>query len=202
MHATLPWILLVLAAGFLLGAIFAVFRSLRAAFGAGAGEAAAADVSTTERRRALLLEKESLVRSLADLAFERDAGKIAPDDFARIERKLRARAKQVLALLDEDAAPYRAEAEALLANAGAAPVAPEKTAAPAEAIATTPDAAPAPAPAPEPEPAVVAPSPALAASTTPTCAGCGATNDADAAFCKKCGAKLAAGDDGAKEAIS
>lgn len=159
MHQTIPWLLLVAAAVSLLGALYAIWRSLTAAFGAGTVALGATELAGSDRRRALLLEKDALLRSLKDLEFERDAGKIGDEDFGRIERKLRARAKQVLVLLDEEAAPFRAEAEALLAKH----------------LAEGPGEPSAPSPRDE---------------RAPSCAACGTANDPDAAFCKKCGAKL------------
>ncbi|MBC7170929.1 MAG: zinc ribbon domain-containing protein, partial [Polyangiaceae bacterium] len=130
-------------------------------------------------RRALLLEKESLLRGLKDLEFERDAGKLSEEDFEIVGRKLRSRAKQVLRLLDDEAAPFRAEAEALveahLAAAGIEAAAPR-------------------AEAPAPEASVEQPQAAR------VCASCATTNDPDAAFCKKCGAKLSSDDSAAESA--
>lgn len=159
MSQLIPWLLLVSAAFFLLASLYAIWRSLTAALGAGSVSPGAIDLQGSERRRALLLEKEALLRNLKDLEFERDADKIGSEDFARIERKLRARAKEVLMLLDEEAAPFRAEAERLISEHVG-----EQAHGSRE-------------PSREPERPL-------------TCPTCEAANDSDAAFCKKCGAKL------------
>ena len=75
----------------------------------------------------------------------------------------------VLRALDDEIAPFRAQAEAMLALPA------EPSADTEEPLSSQPSAPATPAPSPV-EPRV-----------DPTCAACGTKNDADAAFCKKCG---------------
>lgn len=58
--------------------------------------------------------KESVLRMLKDLEYERAVGKIADDDFKELSRKYRAEAKALLLNLDESLAPARKRAEAKL----------------------------------------------------------------------------------------
>lgn len=201
MTQVLPWSLVVVATILLAAGLLAVWQSLRAAFGL-------SDVLEVEsegdedERRSLLQQKDALLENLQDLAFEHEAGKLSDEDFRLLEARLRAQAKAVLRKLDEDVAPFRAKAEELvarhLAKAGV-------KAAPASAPTPTPRPAPASEPAPAPEPAPASATPEAnatepAAAAAPTCGACGAANDADAVFCKKCGAKLGANAEVAPEA--
>jgi hypothetical protein len=133
----LPPIFIALAALALLLALVALWNSLRAAFGGAAG-ASSSSLAGDELpdRAALLDEKKSLLRAIKDLEYEHAVGKIDKDDFARLDQAYRLRAKEVLALLDKDLAPYLQRAEALLADAVRAAEtrreAPEATAAPAD----------------------------------------------------------------------
>ncbi|MFO0697427.1 MAG: zinc ribbon domain-containing protein [Polyangiales bacterium] len=184
MTAVLPWSLIVVATILLAVALLSFWQSLRAAFGL-------SDVIEVEsegdedERRSLLQQKDALLENLQDLAFEHEAGKLSDEDFRALEARLRGQAKAVLRKLDEDVAPFRAKAEELvsrhLAKAG---------------VKATPASEPAKA-APVAEPAKAAPA---APSAQAACGACGTANDADAVFCKKCGAKLAASTEGASEA--
>jgi hypothetical protein len=168
MTMALPWTLTVLAGVTLALAVVALWQSLRAAFGASQAESGAAGIS--DGRASLLEEKTALLRSIRDLELDRDADKIADEDFERLDGRLRSRARDVLRLLDEDVQAFRPAAEALVARALGKPAEPQSPAAPASA-----------------QPA--SPTPASA------CAGCGTANDADASFCKRCGARLGAGEE-------
>jgi hypothetical protein len=200
----------------LLAALLAFWQSLRAAFGATDAWAAGSFVTESERRTALFEEKRALLASIKDLEFEKDAGKISADDFARLNRALRDRATDVLRLLDEDVKPYREKAEKLIAKhiralehpspyrgaRGATDAAAgaegadevgneseaEVAAAPAPVRARNPFAPPDPDEEAEAaEDAAPAPAPDRV-----TCAKCETENDADATFCKRCGAKMTA----------
>jgi hypothetical protein len=168
MSMALPWTLTVLAGVTLALAVVALWQSLRAAFGASQAEAGAAGISGD--RADLVEEKTALLRSIRDLDLDREADKIADEDFERLDGRLRSRARDVLRLLDEDVQAFRPAAEALVARALGTPAEPQSPTAPA---------------------------PALPASLTPAsaCAGCGTVNDADASFCKRCGARLGAGEE-------
>ncbi len=159
----LPIVLALSAAAMLLVALLALWQSLRAAFGAvdPSGTRWASESASAERQ-ALLDEKESLLADIKDLEFEHQVGKISDTDFERLDRSLRARAKEVLRLLDEDLGPYRDRAEALVKEylekaLGAVPYR-EKN-----------------------EPA---------AEATSACPECGTANDPDAKFCKECAHRL------------
>lgn len=165
MTQILPFLVAGLGAAALLAALYALFVSLRAAL---TPDTAALEhvavVSPT--RAALLAEKEALLTGLRDLAADHEAGKTSDEDLATAEARMRARAKAVLRALDAEIAPHRAAAAALLALP--AELAPGEAEAP-----DVDDARPEPEPVPR------------------TCFACGATNDDDAAFCKKCGKPLA-----------
>lgn len=128
----LPWVFAVGACAALGGALVALWASFRAAFGGAVPIELSSEVDHDARVR-LLEEKESLLKNLADLRFDHEAGKISDADFERLDGKLRERTKTVLRLLDADVEPFRAEAERLIAGRlGGAPrdpfreVAPEK----------------------------------------------------------------------------
>ena len=117
-------------------------------------------------RAALEREKMLVLRSIKEVEFDRAMGKISDADFQEVAGRLRARAAGLLRQLDADSTGYRALIERELSTrVGRVP------AAPAGAAAETAAAAPAP--------------PAAG-----TCADCGTANDADARFCKACGARM------------
>jgi len=194
----LPIVFLSAASLMLVLALFAFWQSVRALFGRGVDEVAAA---VGGDRAALLDEKNALLRALKDLEFERGVGKVSEADFARLEASYRARAKAVLAGLDRDLGPWREKAEALArARVPQAPDAPpaempaetpaETPAAPVDDAAHTPPASAAAtdANASRDTAAATVASPDVDARVT--CAKCGAQNDADAVYCKKCAARL------------
>jgi ribosomal protein L40E len=199
MYQALPFMLLAAAAIALVMAIYSFWQSLRAAFGPEAfGDEGTRALAGSEQRRALLLEKDALLSNLKDLEFERDSGKIAPDDFARVERKLRRRAKEVLRALDDEIAPYRADAEALIEKhlrrgARAEAAAPGEEPPPTSTISTE-------APAVELRECPLCTTPNEISAEwcrscdtrllPMTCTSCAAINDPDATYCKKCGAQL------------
>lgn len=112
MIGALPWVFVALAAVALLFGFAAFWLSLRGMFTS--PEQTALD-ALSESRRALIAEKDALLQEIQDLAFERESGKLSENDFAQLNAKLRARAKAVLAKLDEDVAPFRKEARQLVA---------------------------------------------------------------------------------------
>ena len=165
-------------------------------------------------RRELRMARRQLVgglRALKDLEYEHQVGKIDDEDYARLDRAYRARAKDVLAELDRDLKPYLSRAESL---AGAPAERPEKAEksdrkAKKKAKAKAAKAEPVVAPAvPEPEaPASDEPeeeekaaagdeaAPASAAPSTQVCPKCATTNDGDARFCKECATPLGASEE-------
>ncbi len=112
----LPAFFIWLAAIALLLAISCIWLSLRALLG---GEATrwAQQSQAAQRRAEWLEEKEAVLRSLKDLEFERDVGKLSDDDYERLHAQFRARAKQIMRQLDDDLAQHRDQARALLAKA-------------------------------------------------------------------------------------
>jgi hypothetical protein len=121
----------------------------------------------SESMRAVLEREKMLVlRSIKELEFDRAMGKVSAKDFEEMSGRLRARAMSLMRQLDTESG-YRElierDLQARLNSAGGR-VRRERTARPAPAAAPDVKAAGA-------------------------CA-CGTANDADAAFCKRCGAKL------------
>jgi hypothetical protein len=112
-------------------------------------------------RQALEREKALVLRSIKEIEFDHAMRKTATADFEEMRDRLRRRAVGLIQQLD--ASGYRAAVERDLAHRGAAPA--ESGAASASSRAT-----------------------ALASTT---CASCATANDADARFCKQCGAALA-----------
>jgi hypothetical protein len=118
-------------------------------------------------RAALEREKMLVLRSIKEVEFDRAMGKISDADFSEVAGRLRARAAGLLRQLDADGTGYRALIERELATrVGRGPAAPSGVNAGRAAEAAPPPAAPG------------------------TCADCGTANDADARFCKACGARL------------
>ncbi|MFT3926286.1 MAG: hypothetical protein QM778_27320 [Myxococcales bacterium] len=113
MKAFLPILFIVLAAGALLLAISFLWASLRALFGGQVG-LWVTQSAAVRRREELLEEKDTVLRSLKDLEFERDAGKISDEDYKRLEAEFRARARRVLKQLDEDLREHRGKADSLI----------------------------------------------------------------------------------------
>lgn len=111
----LPVLFIALSSAALVWALGALFGSLRAALGS---SAAVPTVAHGELDRgALEDEKKALLRALKDLEYEHEVGKIDADDYARLERAYRARAKEVLEELDRDLLPYLSRAEELAGKA-------------------------------------------------------------------------------------
>jgi len=198
----LPVLFIVLASAALLAALAALFASLRASL---AGPSV--DVLWTGAepdRGALEDEKNALLRALKDLEYEHEVGKIDDEDYARLERAYRARAKEVLGELDRDLRPYLSRAEALAG--GAVEPKADKKKKKKKKDAPSPDTPSPDAPSPDDiarsdetsdAPASEAPSSAEAPTTEEpaalrTCPKCATVNDADAAFCKKCATPLEA----------
>lgn len=151
-------------------ALVALWASFRAAFGA----SDVADVTNVEAESKRVLEerKKALLSNLHDLEFDHGLGKIADEDFQKLDVKLRTEAKHVLRLLDDDVRPFRARAAAMIA----------------EAIGDLGEAS-------YREPA----GEAQAVDEPNRCAACETVNDLDATFCKKCGARMGASDETAEE---
>ena len=83
----------------ILAGFAALWQSLRTSFGGGPRSLSGGDSGLPERQ-GLLAEKNTLLRAIKDIAFERELGKISEEDFVRLDRAYRVRAKRVLSLLD------------------------------------------------------------------------------------------------------
>jgi hypothetical protein len=130
---------------------------------------------SSRARAALEREKALVLRSLKELEFDQAMGKLSPRDFDDMSSRLRARALLLIKQLDEGGSGYRGiierELQARMAGKGAAAIAdpaPEAT----DPVDAADDELP---------PAEAAPG---------TCPACATVNDADAAFCKRCGTRL------------
>jgi len=181
MAQALPLILATLAGLALVLVLTALWQSMRVVLLGGSAEDASvratkagvgdAQKSRTAAREALLREKNTLLQAIRDVRFEHDLGKISDADLERLDAQYRVRARSVLAELDAQIAPYRDKARVLLG--------------------VTEAGASVPAPAPEPAPQAQPVEQAEVKSATAECPGCSTVNDADAVFCKKCGARMA-----------
>lgn len=103
---------LVLAGAVLLLAIGTFWSSIQALTGDAPltlEEALSLAAPSTEEER-----KASVLRALKDLEYERSVGKINDEDYLELTRKYRQEAKRLLLLVDENLAPARTRAEALL----------------------------------------------------------------------------------------
>jgi hypothetical protein len=127
-------------------------------------------------RAALEREKTLVLRSIKELEFDRAMGKVSEKDFAEMSGRLRARAARLIRQLDAGAG-YRSEIEReITKRIGEGPAGSTKQD-PAYAVDRQPlDGV-----------GRVLPSRPAAAAT---CASCNTTNDADARFCKHCGASM------------
>jgi hypothetical protein len=113
MKAFLPSAFIVLSSGALLFAISFIWASLRTLLG-GQVDTQVTESSAMRKRHELLDEKEAVLKSLKDLEFEREVGKLSDDDFKRLESEFRGRAKRILKQLDEELTQHRGKALALL----------------------------------------------------------------------------------------
>ncbi len=115
--AFLAVLFMTLAALALVFGLASLFGSVRHALYATRGGADPFARSELPDRAALLDEKRALLRAIKDLEYEHAVGKITDADFERLDRGFRVRAKEVIARLDADLAPYEARAEALVQEA-------------------------------------------------------------------------------------
>jgi hypothetical protein len=165
--------LLVVASGALLGTIALLWTSVRTLSGDAPlpveMESQAARSSHVDAR---LEQKRRVLRALKDLEAEHAIGKIDDVDYEALSMQYREEAKALMREMDETTAPAIAEAEKLAREF----LAKRGLGGDAEKPASAEEGA-----------------------ARVSCAGCGVSNEADAAFCKKCGASLSAtktGEDG------
>jgi len=184
--------LLVLAGGALLGAILLLWSSIGRLTGESPltlEEAIGLAAPSPEEER-----KRSILRALKDLEFERSVGKISEADFAELSQRYRAEAKTLLqsleAELDEQRKGALAKLEKRLRKESLDPLPKNEK---KDARSETPTE-PAPASEPHAEKTESVKEADPDAPPTPrSCPSCSAKNDADARFCKHCGATLTEG---------
>lgn len=165
--------IIVLGAGALLGSISLLWASLRFLTGdAALGPELEALDATTHGVDALALRKKMLLRALKDLENERALGKLEAADYEQIASTYRVELKELLKRIDASLEPFREKAERLardhLREAGVAD-------------AGSRDARPTRAERRKKR---------EQAQVRVACPKCEASNEADAAFCKKCGTAL------------
>jgi ribosomal protein L40E len=167
--------ILVLAAGALVGVIGLLWASLRTLGGdAPLAEGLVAAASGRESLSHVGARKRRVLRALKDLELEHSVGKIDDEDYAEISGRYRDQAKAILREMDVEIEPLRSKAEALaVAHLKKVGLAKGKRAAKAPAS------------------PVVTEETAPASSLRLACARCETSNEPDAEFCKKCGARLA-----------
>jgi hypothetical protein len=169
--------ILVLASGAFIGVIGFLWASLRTLGGDAplpeglvtAGSARHTVSGAEERKRRTL-------RALKDLEHEHSIGKIDDADYEMISARYRETAKSILREMDFQIEPLRAKAEEI-ARAHLAKKCLDAAGGEGHVEKASPDA---------PEPAPVA-------SKVPSrlaCPSCATSNEPDATFCKKCGARL------------
>jgi ribosomal protein L40E len=117
-------------------------------------------------RAALEREKALVLRTIKELEFDRAMGKVAEPDFNDMVARLRVRALGLMKQLDERPRTYRDAIEREMRHRLATRGVPALTEAAERAV--------------------------EADAATLACESCGAANDHDARFCKRCGTKLAA----------
>ena len=204
-----PLAILVLAAGALAAVIALFWQSVRTLVGE--TPLSGADAFAIAAPRAEEEKKRAVLRALKDLEFEKSVGKISAADYDELVLSYRAEARSLLQQLDASAKPKRdrvlamvderlrlaglpggldeARAREVPATEATAPSEPDPTGEDDEdgedgkdgnLVATEDRAVDAEASGADEDPTARA-----------TCAACAASNEIDAAFCKKCGAKMA-----------
>lgn len=138
---------------------------------------------TGRRRKELEREKHLVLKAIKELEFDRDMGKVGAADFEEISARFRARARRLLRELDDEPDDLRGIIEKELRTRLQARGLGVEQAQGAET--TRPEARAGESNA---EAARVAPE-----HKAGDCAACGGGNDADARFCKHCGARIAEG---------
>jgi hypothetical protein len=113
MEKLLPFLFMSLSALALLACISFLWSSLRVLLG-GEHELYLEQSKALRRRMELVDEKDSLLKSLNDLEFEREVGKLSEEDYARLSADFRARAKRALKALDDDLREHREKARKLV----------------------------------------------------------------------------------------
>ncbi len=187
MDAFLPGFFIFLSALSLVLVLLWLWQSLRGVLGTAAATTQASAIGVAERD-SLLAEKNELLTAIRDIRFEHDLGKISDGDYQRMDKRYRARAREVLRELDAQVAPYRDEAVKLL---GGEPAGAEggSAAAESDAGAEVPSTS-TPTSSAEPEAHELSAGKGAQEVRALKCAGCGTLNDSDAKFCKNCAVGL------------
>lgn len=205
---------LVLVGCALLGAIALGWTSVRA-LGGDVPVEGFADLGSAGGRQGfapLAEQKRAVLRTLKDLELELSVGKLSKEDYERVAAPFRAEAKRILRQIDHEIAPKRSRAESLarayLRDHGVEPIAEHAPATleSGELPVVVPDRASGgmevvprrsaddPDDDGEPHSGTLAARPPTSDpevdGAANTCASCDTSNDADAAFCKKCGSRL------------
>ncbi|HEX7480999.1 MAG TPA: zinc ribbon domain-containing protein [Polyangiales bacterium] len=163
----LPMTFIVLCALALGAMLYWLWLSVQRVFAHVGSSGVQAAVGASERAQ-LLAEKQHLLLALKDLEAEREGGKLGQDDYEELNTRYRGRAREVLRALDAQTAPHREAARALLREATGEASAKGASSRPSKR-------------------AVAQASTQATVAAANSCASCGASNDPDAAFCKKCG---------------
>jgi hypothetical protein len=157
--------LLILAAGALLGAIALLWASVRTLSGDAPLPAGFEGTRLARHGVDDLAERKlRVLRALKDLEGEHALGKIDDADYRAVSAKYRDEAKAVMRKMDLEIAPRLEEAERLAQEYLAQQSRSGDAAPPAE--------------------------PSAASEDRSTCRSCSTSNEADAAFCKQCGASM------------
>jgi hypothetical protein len=133
-------------------------------------------------RAALEREKTAVLRAIKELEFDRAMGKVSNSDFEELMARLRGRALALLRQLEQEGSPYRELIERELRVRLAARL--------AAAAAREAEGGERPGRSLERAEAADGVGHPLGEGL-PLCGACGTANDADARFCKHCGARLA-----------
>ena len=142
------------------------------------------EVLSDRMRQDLEREKGLTLRSIKELEFDRAMGKLSDQDFEEMSGRLRARALGIMKQLDAGSTAYRAMIEKELA-ARVGKQKPDLLA--RRSLGEGGKVGPTSG-----GPAGGGPAGGGPADAPGLCSGCGTSNDADARFCKNCGAKLRA----------
>jgi len=180
MSMLLPTFFVAAAGLCLLLVLLALWHSLRNVLAGADDGRRLPRASLSGAQRALVHEKDELLAAIRELRFEHELGKVNDADLQRFEQRYRTRAREVLRMLDEQLEPHREQARALIDQALAGVTVTPAPLAKADAAGTpVADGAPAKNDAPTPD-------------VRAACPSCKASNEPDAVFCKKCGARLRA----------
>jgi hypothetical protein len=112
MNVALPTLFAIVAALAIGLVLLNLWRSLRAVLGL-LPEPSLTTLISDQRSR-LLSRRTALLRSIADLEFERQVGKISDKDFRRLDGTLRLEWREVLGQMDADLEPYLADAKRMI----------------------------------------------------------------------------------------